>query len=121
MKKEVEAEEIGETEQEMLNESFESLCVSEVGSEFSFTTENLSARSAELDEEDKKAGRNRVNLLSLQMDQNMKIQTMQIQSLEKDNADLWVSLENERAVNADFRHELGKKEGILEVIYFLIL
>ena len=107
--------EIGGTEQEILNEAFESLCVSEVGSEFSFTTGNLADLSAELDEEDKKAGRNRAELIGLQMDQNLNIQAMQIQSLEKANADLRVSLDNERTVNAEFRHEIGRKEGILGV------
>ena len=123
MREEIEDEdgEIGGTEQEILNEAFESLCVSEVGSEFSFTTGNLADLSAELDEEDKKAGRNQAKLIGLQIDQNLKIQAMQIQSLEKANADLRVSLDNERTVNAKLRHEIGRKEGILGVIFNILM
>lgn len=110
-------------EQEMLDESFASLSISELGSDFccsrnSFTSENLAELSAQLEEEDKETGKNQARLIALQMDRNMDSFNLQIQVLENSNEELRVSLERERDSNAEFRHEIGKKEGILEVITF---
>ena len=120
MNEDIAAENVDEEQQEMLNASFGSLNISELGSEFcysrnSFTSENLAELSAQLDDEDKKHGKSKADLIALQMDRNMDCFNLQIQLLENANDELRVNLENERAMNAEFRHKIGKNEGVLEV------